>query len=234
MVYGCMKNLLLTASICLLAACTAAQSTESSQDQAKTTQTKTSVAQAAPATGPQALFASERQDGLAELIVAGGCFWCIESDFEKIKGVKEAIAGYSGGGLDNGDYKTVSYKETGHYEVIKVIYDPKIVTYRKLIDKFWTKIDPTDPHGQFCDKGSSYRTAIFATPEQMADAQASKDYIVANKPFSADIVTPILPAVTFYKAEEYHQDYYKKNPAHYQRYRRGCRRDARTQALWGK
>jgi len=229
MIYGPMKKLLLTTSICLLAACTAVQSAETQE-----TLTQTKVAQAAPATGPQALFASEREDGLAELIVAGGCFWCIESDFEKIPGVKEAISGYSGGGLDNPDYKTVSYKETGHYEVIKVIYDPNVVTYRQLIDKFWTKIDPTDPHGQFCDKGSSYRTAIFATPEQMADAQASKDYIVANKPFSADIVTPILPAVTFYKAEDYHQDYYKKNPAHYQRYRTGCRRDARTQALWGK
>ena len=128
MIYGGMKKLLLTASICLLAACSSAQSAENSEASNESVAT-----QAAPATGPQALFVSEVSDGYEELIVAGGCFWCIESDFEKITGVKEAISGYSGGGLDNPDYKTVSYKETGHYEVVKVIYDPNVVSYRKPV-----------------------------------------------------------------------------------------------------
>jgi len=226
--YGCMKILFLTTSLCFLAACAPAQSAEQAE------QSTDPIAVTAVATsGPLAPYKNIRTDGLSEMIVAGGCFWCAESDFEKLTGVKEAISGYSGGSLDNPDYKTVSYTETGHYEVIKVIFDPSIVTYRQLIDHYWTTVDPTDPNGQFCDKGSSYRTAIFATPAQMADAKASRKNIIATKPFSAEIVTPILPAVTFYAAEDYHQDYYKKNPAHYNRYRKGCGRDRITKKLWG-
>lgn len=228
MVYGGMKTLLLTTSLCLLAACAPAQSVEKNDVKAD------SAASAVVATtGPLAPYQNVRTDGLSEMIIAGGCFWCVESDFEKLTGVKEAISGYSGGSLDNPDYKTVSYKETGHYEVVKVVFDPSAVTYRQLVDFYWTTVDPTDPRGQFCDKGSSYRTAIFATPAQMADAQASRKNIIATKPFTAEIVTPVLPAVTFYDAEDYHQDYYKKNPAHYNRYRRGCGRDRTTQKLWG-
>lgn len=228
MVYGGMKTLLLTTSLCLLAACAPAQSAEKSD--AKTD--SVAVTQVAT-TGPLVPYNNVRGDGLSEMIIAGGCFWCVESDFEKLTGVKEAISGYSGGSLNNPDYKTVSYKETGHYEVVKVIFDPSVVTYRQLIDHYWTTVDPTDPRGQFCDKGSSYRTAIFATPAQMADAQASLKNIIATKPFTADIVTPVLPAVTFYEAEDYHQDYYKKNPSHYNRYRKGCGRDRVTKKLWG-
>lgn len=209
--------------------------------QAQSTDTLTSEKLEVPAvervlsatTGPQAPFKSTRTDGLEEMIVAGGCFWCAESDFEKITGVREAISGYSGGTLDNPTYKKVGTNGTGHLEVIKVIYDPAVVTYRQLVDYYWKTVDPTDAKGQFCDRGHSYTTGIFVTPEQRADAESSLENVKANKPFSADIVTPILPAVTFYAAETYHQDYYKKNPAHYNRYRTGCRRDARTQKLWG-
>ena len=116
---------------------------------------------------------------------------------------------------------------------MKVIFDPNVVTYRALVDAYWRTVDPTDAKGQFCDKGTSYRTAVFATPEQMAAAQASLAEIKADKPFAAPIVTPILPAVTFYDAENYHQDYYKKNKLRYKYYRNGCGRDKRLKKLWG-
>lgn len=167
-------------------------------------------------------------------IFAGGCFWCIESDYEKLPGVIEAVAGYAGGVTIDPTYKEVTYADTGHFEVIEVTYDPTILSYNDLLDYFWVHVDPTDPHGQFCDKGSSYRTAIFARPDQIDAARKSKTDIIRTKPFSADIVTPVLEAATFYRAEEYHQDYYKKNPDHYNRYRTGCRRDARIRQLWGK
>jgi len=183
--------------------------------------------------GPQAPYKSTRTDGLEEMIIAGGCFWCVESDFEKITGVREAVSGYTGGRLDNPTYKKVGTNRTGHLEAVKVIYDPSVVTYRQLVDYYWKTVDPTDARGQFCDKGESYTTAIFATPQQRLDAENSLAQIKADKPFSAEIVTPILPAVTFYDAEGYHQNYYKVNPARYKRYRKGCRRDARLSQLWG-
>ena len=167
-------------------------------------------------------------------IFAGGCFWCVESDFEKLPGVIEAVSGYTGGETKNPTYKQVSYTETGHYEAVKVTFDPKLTDYETLVNYYWGTVDPTDPNGQFCDKGSSYRTAIFARPDQIGTAKASKANIEKTKPFEADIVTPILPAVTFYDAEDYHQDYYKKNPLKYKYYRTGCRRDARLKKLWGK
>lgn len=166
-------------------------------------------------------------------IFAGGCFWCSESDFEKLPGVVEAVSGYSGGHTKNPTYKEVTYKETGHYEVVEVTYDPNVVSYSELLSYYWTTVDPTDPRGQFCDKGSSYRTAIFARPDQIEIARASKQKIIETKPFSAKIVTPVLPQSIFYTAETYHQDYYKKNPEHYNRYRTGCRRDQRLMQLWG-
>lgn len=167
-------------------------------------------------------------------IFAGGCFWCVESDFEKLPGVKEAISGYTGGTTKNPTYKEVTYKETGHYEAVKIVYNPQKITYAELLDHFWVNVDPTDPHGQFCDKGSSYRTAIFARDDQLEQANASKAHIINVKPFSEDVVTPVLPASKFYKAEGYHQDYYKKNPVRYRYYRTGCKRDARLEQLWGK
>jgi len=211
-----------------LAACTPAQSVEK-YDLTSDAQ----VLGALATTGPQAPYQITRDDGLSEMIIAGGCFWCVESDFEKMKGVKEAISGYTGGTLDNPDYKTVSYTETGHYEAVKVIFDPSVVSYRELVDAYWRTVDPTDARGQFCDKGSSYRTAVFATPEQMAAAQASLAQVSAEKPFAASIVTPVLPAVTFYDAETYHQDYYKKSKVRYKIYRNNCGRDKRLKQLWG-
>ncbi len=178
---------------------------------------------------------SIKQNGPTDTaIFAGGCFWCIESDFEKLPGVIEAVSGYTGGRTDNPSYKSVSYNNTGHYEAIEVTYDPSKVSYDELLEYFWVHIDPTDPNGQFCDKGESYRTAIFVRPDQIEQARASKQNIIATKPFKADIVTPVLPAAKFYVAETYHQDYYKKNPAHYNRYRKGCQRDRTVQRLWGK
>lgn len=178
-------------------------------------------------------YAQVRSDGLSTAIFAGGCFWCTESDFEKLPGVVEAISGYTGGAVDNPNYKQVSYTETGHFEAVKVVFDPSQVSYRELVDTFWLTIDPTDARGQFCDKGSSYRSAIFATPEQIADAKASKAQIIETKPFEADIVTPVLEAKTFYDAEGYHQDYYKTNSVRYKIYRNGCGRDRRLNDLWG-
>jgi len=168
-------------------------------------------------------------------IFAGGCFWCIESDFEKLAGVIGAESGYTGGSAETADYKTVTYTETGHYEAVEVEYDPNKVSYSELVEYFWKHIDPTDPKGQFCDKGSSYRSAIFYGDEdEKAIVEASLANLKANKPFEDDIVTPLIAAKPFYSAEGYHQDYYKKNPIRYRVYRTGCGRDRRTAQLWGK
>lgn len=164
-------------------------------------------------------------------IFAGGCFWCVESDFEKLPGVIDVISGYTGGETNNPTYK--NHTSTGHYEAGKVIFDPAQISYAELLEFYWVHIDPTDPHGQFCDKGPSYRTAIFARPDQFDAAENSKEYIENTKPFDAPIVTPVLKAQPFYDAEDYHQDYYKKNPVRYNYYRNGCRRDARVKQLWG-
>jgi peptide-methionine (S)-S-oxide reductase len=173
-------------------------------------------------------------EGLDSFIVAGGCFWCVESDFEKLDGVIEAVSGYTGGRTNNPTYKQVTYNDTGHYEAVEITFNPAVVSYETLIDHYWTTVDPTDPTGQFCDKGESYRTAIFAREDQLEIAQNSLARVKKDKPFKANIVTPILPATTFYKAEDYHQDYYKKNPVRYKIYRTGCGRDARLKKLWGK
>lgn len=172
-------------------------------------------------------------ENLKTALFAGGCFWCIESDFEKLDGVIDVVSGYTGGRTDNPNYKQVSYTETGHFEAVKVTYDSSVINYGGLLDYFWRHIDPTDPNGQFCDKGSSYRTAVFANDEQIEIARQSKNDIAVSKPFDGPIVTEILAAGPFYLAEEYHQDYYKKNPIHYRQYRIGCRRDARVKQLWG-
>jgi len=168
-------------------------------------------------------------------IFAGGCFWCIESDFEKLDGVHGAEAGYTGGSAETADYQTVSYTETGHFEAVEVEYDPQKVTYSELVEFFWRHIDPTDPRGQFCDKGSSYRSAIFyGDDEEKSVVEKSLANLKENKPFEEDIVTTISMAQPFYSAEDYHQDYYKKNPIRYQVYRSGCGRDRRIADLWEK
>lgn len=167
-------------------------------------------------------------------IFAGGCFWCVEADFEKVQGVKEAISGFIGGKTPNPTYKG-NHKD--HYEAVKVIYDSGVVSYKELVDYFWRHIDPFDDKGQFCDKGESYLSAVFvATPEQKVIAQASRSKVQQQFP-NQKIVTPILPVSTFYPIkgdESYHQDYYKKNPWRYKFYRYNCGRDQRTAAIWGK
>ena len=172
---------------------------------------------------------------LAEAIFAGGCFWCVESDFDKVTGVVDTISGYTGGTVDNPTYKQVTYKDTGHYEAVKVVYDSNVVSYSELVEYYWRHVDPTDAGGQFCDRGDSYRTAIFAKPgEERVIAEASKAAIEESGILADPVVTPILNADTFWRAEEYHQDYYEKNPLRYNYYRRSCGRDKRVKDVWAK
>lgn len=173
--------------------------------------------------------------GLAKATLAGGCFWCMEQPFDELDGVASTTSGYIGGRKVNPTYKEVSAGTTGHTEAVEIVYDPKKVTLEKLLEVFWKNIDPTDKDGQFCDRGSMYRPEIFVhSPEQRKTAEASKAAIIKSKPFKADIVVPITDATVFYAAEDYHQDYYKRNPIRYKYYRNGCGRDARLQQLWGK
>ncbi len=166
---------------------------------------------------------------------AGGCFWCVESDFDKVPGVLRTISGYTGGLLKNPTYKQVSAGGTGHREAVQIFYDSKKVSYEKLLDIFWRSVDPTDAGGQFCDRGRSYETAIFAnSPAQRRLAEASKQKLNKSEVLKKPIVTPIETAGAFYPAEDYHQDYYKKNPLRYKFYRYACGRDARVGEVWGK
>ncbi|UCF03343.1 MAG: peptide-methionine (R)-S-oxide reductase MsrB [Deltaproteobacteria bacterium] len=166
-------------------------------------------------------------------VFAGGCFWCTESDFEKVDGVIEAISGYTGGHVANPTYKQVSKGVTGHVEAVKVIYDPAKVTYEKLLEVFWRHVDPTDGDGQFVDRGSQYRSVIFyANEEEHRLAEISKKALAASGRFDKPIATDILPLDTFYPAEDYHQDYYKKNSIRYRWYRRGSGRDQFLEKVW--
>ena len=165
---------------------------------------------------------------------AGGCFWCIEPPFDKLDGVISTTSGYIGGTVPNPTYEQVSAGRTGHTEAVQVAYDPSRVTYEKLLDVFWHNVDPTVRDRQFCDFGSQYRTGIFVhNAEQRRLAEASKTALERTKTFKGPIVTEITDAGTFYPAEEYHQDYYQKNPLRYRYYRAGCGRDARLKELWG-
>jgi peptide-methionine (S)-S-oxide reductase len=172
--------------------------------------------------------------GLAVATFAGGCFWCMEPPFDKLEGVISTTSGYTGGAKRNPTYREVSSGGTGHTEAVQVVYDPAKVSYEKLLQVFWVNVDPTDAGGQFCDRGSQYRTGIFvhdATQRKLAEA--SKAALEKSKPFKEPVVTEIVPAGEFWAAEDYHQDYYKKNPLRYKYYRNGCGRDQRLQALWG-
>ena len=165
---------------------------------------------------------------------AGGCFWCVAADFDKIPGVISTLSGYTGGQFPNPTYQQVSSQSTGHAEAVEVIFDPSKVTYDRLVEYFWHHIDPTTVNRQFCDSGSPYRTAIYAHgPEQLKIAQASKSALEKSKPFTEAIVTDVVLAGEFYPAEEYHQAYYKKNPLRYKFYRTSCGRDSRLKELWG-
>jgi peptide-methionine (S)-S-oxide reductase len=171
---------------------------------------------------------------LEKATFAGGCFWCTQHDFEQVPGVAAVIAGYTGGTRVNPTYEEVSAGGTGHAESVEVLFDPAKISYRKLLEFFWHDIDPTTPDRQFCDVGHQYRSAIFYhSEEQRREAEASKKELERTKPFPGRIVTEIVPAGPFYRAEEYHQDYWKKNPVRYKFYRFGCGRDRRLKELWG-
>ncbi|MEP7328166.1 MAG: peptide-methionine (S)-S-oxide reductase MsrA [Betaproteobacteria bacterium] len=172
--------------------------------------------------------------GMAVATFAGGCFWCMEPPYDKTDGVLSTTSGYMGGTVKNPTYGDVSNGTTGHAEVVQVVYDPTKVAYSKLLEVFWRNIDPTVTNRQFCDIGTQYRPTIFVhTDEQKAQAENSKALLQMTKPFKDPIVTPIVVAGDFWPAEEYHQDYYVKNPIRYNYYRTGCGRDARLKALWG-
>jgi peptide-methionine (S)-S-oxide reductase len=181
----------------------------------------------------------------ATITVAGGCFWCVEKDFESVEGVYEAVSGYTGGDVENPTYKQVVRGGTGHWEAVRISYDPEVIDRRALYDLFFRSVDPTDAGGQFCDRGHSYTTAIFVSdPAERADAEAAK--AVAQQALGQEIVTPVVEAAPFYVAEAYHQDYYKSDDLvltrfgpttkarAYERYRKGCGRDARVRELWGE
>ncbi|MEH6443659.1 MAG: peptide-methionine (S)-S-oxide reductase MsrA [Oceanospirillaceae bacterium] len=174
------------------------------------------------------------QNAFAEkAILAGGCFWCMESDFEKLKGVSEVVSGFTGGEIANPTYRG---NHQGHYEAVEITYDPAVVSYQDILDHYWVNVDPFDARGQFCDKGSSYLSAVFvANAQEKALAEKSKQKVVAMFP-EQTVVTPILEASIFYPIkgnESGHQNYYKNNPIRYKAYRWNCGRDARLKAIWG-
>ncbi|RIY01027.1 peptide-methionine (S)-S-oxide reductase [Aureimonas flava] len=167
-----------------------------------------------------------------EAILAGGCFWSMETDLDHVEGVTKTVSGYTGGHLANPTYQDVITETTGHYEAVKVTYDPAKISYDQLLQAYWHSIDPTDAGGQFCDRGDSYRTAVFAmNGAQKSAAEASRKAVQAE--LGQKVATAVLPASQFYPAEDYHQDYARKNPGHYKRYRMGCGRDAAVKAVWG-
>lgn len=173
-------------------------------------------------------------EGMAVAIFAGGCFWCMEGPFEAIEGVTEVLSGYTGGPEQNPTYHDVARGRTGHTEAVRVVFDPDTVSYAQLLQAYWRAMDPTDAGGQFADRGTQYRPAIFYFDEaQRVAAEASKAEMQAEGPFAAPIIVPIQPAEPFWVAEDYHQDYYRTNADHYQRYRRGSGRSAFIERHWG-
>ncbi|MBI4265013.1 MAG: peptide-methionine (S)-S-oxide reductase MsrA [Acidobacteria bacterium] len=185
------------------------------------------IAAAAPSGAP-----TPARAGLAIATFAGGCFWCTEADFDKVEGVVSTTSGYTGGMVVNPTYRQVSFGGTGHAEAVEVVFDPSVVTYEALLDHYWRNVDPFVADRQFCDVGDSYRPVIFVhDAAQRVAAEASKARMQAR--FTQRIVVAIVDAGPFYRAEEYHQDYYKKNSAQYRFYRFGCGRDARLAQIWG-
>lgn len=175
------------------------------------------------------------QTGPQVATFGSGCFWCTEADFDKVPGVTATVSGFMGGTVKNPTYQQVTRGGTGHTEVVQLTYDPTKVSYAELVDYYWRHVDMFDKGGQFCDRGHHYRPAIFThTPEQAEVAKKSRRAIDTSGRFKQKIVVEITPASEFTAAEEYHQDFYKKNPGHYFRYRIGCGRDRRIEAIWGK
>ncbi len=180
-------------------------------------------------------FSPAEAEKVDTAIFAGGCFWCMVPPFEKLEGVSKVTSGYTGGFKDNPTYEEVSSGKTGHVEAVQVTYDPAKISYEKLLDVFWRQIDPTDPGGQFVDRGSQYRSVIFyLTPEQKALAEKSREELQRSGRFKKPVITEIIPAKKFYAAEEYHQDYYKKNPIRYKFYRYNSGRDQFLKKIWGE
>jgi peptide-methionine (S)-S-oxide reductase len=180
-------------------------------------------------------LAPEPPAGMAVATFAAGCFWCVEPPFDKLDGVVSTTSGYTAGHTTGPTYKEVSRGGTGHTEAVRVVYDPQKVGYQKLVDTFWRNVDLVDGGGQFCDRGPEYRPAIFVHGEEQKQvAEASKSALAASGRFQQPIAVPVEPAREFWVAEDYHQDYYLKNPVKYQYYRWGCGRDARLEQLWGK
>lgn len=178
---------------------------------------------------------TKSKPGIETAIFAGGCFWCTESDFDKVPGVLSTTSGYTGGTVDNPTYEEVSSGRTGHYEAVEVKFDSKKITYAQLLKVFWLSIDPLNPNGQFCDNGQQYSSAIFyLNDSQKKQALGYKKSLEDRKLFKQAIVTKIRAASKFYPAEEYHQDYHNKNPIRYNYYRNGCGRDDRLKQVWGK
>lgn len=164
---------------------------------------------------------------------AGGCFWCMVSPFETTPGIIKVVAGYMGGYKENPTYQEVCQGSTGHLEVVQITFDPNIISYKELVDIFWRQIDPTDPHGQFYDRGQSYKTAIlYHNNEQKTEAEQSKEQLEKSGRFSKPIRTQILPSKEFFSAEDYHQDYHRKNPEHYNMYRKASGRDKFIEEHW--
>lgn len=192
------------------------------------------LAGALVASGALAQGAAGGGAGLAKATFAGGCFWCMEEAFDTVPGVIATTSGYTGGQVKNPTYEQVSSGRTGHAEAVQVEYDPSKVTYARLLEVFWRNIDPTQKDAQFCDYGSQYRSGIFYhDDEQKRLAEASRAALAKSKPFKSEIVTEITKAAQFYPAEDYHQNYYLKNPARYKFYKSGCGRAARLKQLWG-
>lgn len=173
-----------------------------------------------------------RAETLQTAIFAGGGFWCVEADFDGVPGVVDTLSGYTGGDLENPSYDRVSQEDTGHYEAVRITFDAERVTYAQILHVFWRSIDPTDAEGQFCDRGPSYRTAVFVLDAgQATEAETSRQQ--AQDRLGQEVVTPILAAKTFWPAEAYHQNFHETNPLRYSFYREACGRDARVRQLWG-
>ncbi len=192
------------------------------------------VAQPTPAQGPTTGALAQNEE-LAVATFASGCFWCTESDFDKVEGVKETISGFMGGKTKNPTYAQVSMGNTGHAEALQLKYDPKVVSYKELVEYYWRHVDLVDGGGQFCDRGSQYRPVIFThTPEQKETAETSKAALEKSGRFDKPIAVEIVEASVFTPAEDYHQNYHETHPLKYRYYRYGCGRDARLRQLWGE
>lgn len=179
------------------------------------------------------LTAQVENNKIETAIFAGGCFWCVQPVFENVPGILSSIAGYTGGHVDNPTYEKVSHENTGHYESVEITFDPSMISYEAILQLFWKNVDPLDAKGQFCDRGDSYRSAIFYTNDTQKElAEKSKSDV--EKLLNAKVATEILPASKFFPAEEYHQYYHKKNPIRYKFYRTRCGRDKRLKEVWGK